>query len=438
MVLEAGLEEARTRTPRNKEGVYFEAPAGALSVLDPRNGQVVAIATYPTFDNRWFTKPIPQTQFEQLFPDGERSPLVNRAISGRYQIGSTMKLFSAMAAVNSGFLPGPRHVVNDPGYYEIKNCEPPQPCRYTNAGGETNAPGAIDLPTALAISSDVYFYKIGAEMWQQLEGDVLQDGIREFGLGRETGVDLPYEYGGIVPDAALKKRLADQGVINADEGAGYFTGDNLQLAIGQGLFTATPLQIANGYAAFANGGTVWTPHVVARILAPGTPDVASGQVDLSQAIPVREIEPTSTGQVAIAPETRAAVMEGLVGVLDYGTAASAFKNYDYDRFPIAGKTGTAQDFTLKDERDTSLFAAFGPINDTPRYAAAAVLERAGFGAWSAAPVVKCFYEGISGQIAMPPVSQSDALDRTSTRTAVMPQLPPELASCLSIEATGSD
>jgi penicillin-binding protein 2 len=440
MVLERGLEEARTRTPRNKPGVYFEAPAGAMSVLDPRSGQVVALATYPTFDNRWFTKPIPQTQFEQLFPDGERSPLVNRAIAGRYQLGSTMKLFSGLAAVESGFLPNPRFTINDQGFYEIRNCEPPQPCRYTNAGGERTKYGAIDLPLALTVSSDVYFYRIGAEMWQNLQGDVLQDGIRKFGLGSESGIDLPYEYGGIVPDAALKKRLADQGVINKDEGAGYFTGDNLQLAIGQGLLTATPLQLANGYATFANGGTVWTPHVVARILAPGTPDAGPGQVDLAQGIVVRDIQPVATGTVAIAPDVRAAVLEGLVGVMrsPRGTAYNTFRDYDWDAFPVAGKTGTAQDFTQKDERDSSLFAAFGPINDTPRYAAAAVLERSGFGAWSAAPVVKCFYEGIAGQVPMPEVIQSDALDRTSTRTATMPQLPEDTARCLSIAATGTD
>jgi penicillin-binding protein 2 len=440
MVLERGLEEARTRTPRNKPGVYFEAPAGAMSVLDPRSGQVVALATYPTFDNRWFTKPIPQTQFEQLFPDGERSPLVNRAIAGRYQLGSTMKLFSGLAAVESGFLPNPRFTINDQGFYEIRNCEPPQPCRYTNAGGERTKYGAIDLPLALTVSSDVYFYRIGAEMWQNLQGDVLQDGIRKFGLGSESGIDLPYEYGGIVPDAALKKRLADQGVINKDEGAGYFTGDNLQLAIGQGLLTATPLQLANGYATFANGGTVWTPHVVARILAPGTPDAGPGQVDLAQGIVVRDIQPVATGTVGIAPDVRAAVLEGLVGVMrsPRGTAYNTFRDYDWDAFPVAGKTGTAQDFTQKDERDSSLFAAFGPINDTPRYAAAAVLERSGFGAWSAAPVVKCFYEGIAGQVPMPEVIQSDALDRTSTRTATMPQLPEDTARCLSIAATGTD
>jgi penicillin-binding protein 2 len=365
---------------------------------------------------------------------------VNRAISGRYQLGSTMKLFSGMSAVNSGFLPGPRYTINDQGFYEIINCEPPQPCRYTNAGGDRTKYGTIDLPLALTVSSDVYFYKLGAEMWQQLQGDVLQDGIREFGLGRESGIDLPYEYGGIVPDAALKKRLADQGVINADEGAGYFTGDNLQLAIGQGLLTATPLQLANGYATFANGGTVWTPHVVARILAPGTPDLTSGQVDLAQSVVVREIEAVQSGSVAITPEVRAAVTEGLIGVLrnPRGTAYATFRDYDWDRFPLAGKTGTAQDFTQRDERDSSLFAAYGPINDVPRYAAGAVLERAGFGAWSAAPVVKCFFEGISGQVAMPDVSQSDALDRDSTRTAVMPQLPDETAACLKIAATGSD
>ena len=264
--------------------MLYPAPAGAVVVQDPNNGAIRAMATYPTYDNRWFVGGLRNEKFEQLFPDdGERSPLVNRTVTGRYQLGSTMKLFTSVAALTSGQIPNPNWALDDGGEYTIPNCPPTVRCTFSNSGGAIY--GRINMPAALTVSSDVYYYTLGVDMYRR-QGDVLQDGVRRFGLGSPTGIDLPYEYGGTVPDAELKADLAERGVISEDEGQGYFVGDNLQLAIGQGLLSVTPLQLANGYSTFANGGTLWRPFVVQAVLAPGAPDLEPGRVDLASAVVV--------------------------------------------------------------------------------------------------------------------------------------------------------
>jgi penicillin-binding protein 2 len=434
-----GLEEARQRSPRGKPEVRFAAPAGSAVVLDPRNGEVIALATYPTYDNRWFIGGIGNEKFQQLFPDGPRSPLVNRAISGRYQLGSTMKLFTSIAGLETGALPSPYHQIVDTGYYEIPNCQAGQICRYKNAGNPPARYGAIDLATALTVSSDVFFYQLGVDIYQR-PGDLLQDAAREFGLGGTSGIDLPNEHAGMLPDAQVKAELAERGVISEDEGRGFYTGDNLQLAIGQGLLTATPLQLANGYATFANGGTLWKPMIALAVLKAGAPTLESGVVDLSAAEVVERFEPQKLNEVVIPQEWRDSITKGLMDVITSprGTAHGAFSRYDQAAYPVAGKTGTAQDGTRKDERDSSLFAAWGPVRpgQAPEYAIAAVMEQAGFGAWTAAPVVKCLFEGITGKRTRAPVQQSDRLDRTSDVVAKLPPIVDD--ACLFVPNTGQD
>jgi penicillin-binding protein 2 len=437
-VLQAGLEEARLRKPRveleegQPEPPNFQAPAGAVVVQDPNDGAILAMASNPTYDNRWFAGGLPQEKFKQLFPEGPNTPLVNRATSGRYQLGSTMKLFTSFAALNSGFVPNTNWTVDDGGEYTIPNCAEGQRCTYRNAGGAIY--GRINMPTALAVSSDVFYYKLGVEMFLDPRPELLQSEVRKFGLGSKTGIDLPYEYGGIIPNKDIKRSLAEAGAISKDEGRGYFTGDNLQLAIGQGLLVATPLQLANGYSTVANGGTVWQPHVVRAVYESGAPDVGSGLVSLAQAKLVRTIDPRRIGTVTMDPEHRGQILQGLIGVMrnPRGTAYDAFTNYDWARLPLAGKTGTAQDATKKGERDSSLFAAFGPVgaNLTPQFTVAAVLEQAGYGAWAAAPVTKCIFEVLSGARVASEPQQADLLDRDSTRAAALAPLADR--SCLSV------
>jgi penicillin-binding protein 2 len=449
-ILQAGIQSARTHVVTvtgsdlkpQSTGQTFSAPAGAALIQDPNTGEILAMASYPTFDNRWFVNTISDEKMQQLFP-AERSPLVNRAISGQYNIGSTMKLFTSIAALQSGQLNDGNYVYDDKGKYEIPDCtDVVTGCVFENSGGLK--PGRIDLPNALAMSSDDYFYRLGVGMWQNTsEKYVFQKTLGQYGFGKSSGVDLPYEFPGRVPTAELKKQLAEDGVLTPEDGAGYFVGDNLQLAIGGALFAASPLQLVNGYSTFANGGDHLQPRVAAAVLAPGTPTSAPGLVDLTQAQPTKQFGAVVVNHIDIPPDWQANITRGLVGVMRKntfppGTAYKTFLNYGYDSFPIAGKTGTTQVDKSQPQKDSSLFVGFGPVGPgtRPNYTIGAVIERGGFGAEGAAPVVKCLFNAVSGQLPTPLAEpqQSDPLDPNSTQAGVIPPLAD--SSCVKIEQTG--
>jgi penicillin-binding protein 2 len=449
-MLQAGIQSARTHqvTVTGTDlkpvgtGQTFSAPAGAAVIQDPNTGEILAMASYPTFDNRWFVNSISDEKMQQLFP-AERSPLVNRAISGQYAIGSTMKLFTSIAALQSGQLNDGNYVYDDKGTYEIPECfDSRVGCVFKNSGGLK--PGRIDLTNALSMSSDDYFYRLGVAMWQNTDQKyVFQNTLGEFGFGKSSGIDLPYEFNGRVPTKELKQQLAEEKVISPEDGAGYFVGDNLQLAIGGGLFAASPLQLVNGYSTFANGGDHLQPRVAAAVLAPGTPTLSPGLVDLSQAQPTKQFGATVVNHIDIPQDWQANIQRGLIGVLKKntfptGTAYRTFLDYNYDAFPIAGKTGTAQAGTNEPDKDSSLFVGYGPVGSgtKPSYTIGAVIERGGFGAEGAAPVVKCLFDAVSGQTKTPLAEpqQSDMLDPNSTQAGVIPPLAD--TSCVQITQTG--
>ena len=438
----------------------YTAPAGSVVVIDPRNGEVIAMASNPPYDNRWFSQPLPQEKFKQLFGDGSgtdgtNSPLLNRSIQGQYQIGSNMKLFTTLAALRSGVLADPQDrpkVEDAKGLYEIPNCDSGEPSGCTRRNAGSFRYGRPTLPEALTVSSDTYFYSLGAEMWlQRKPAYVLQDELRSFGFGKRTGIQLPNEQGGLLPDAAVKKALSERTppVISKREGSGYFVGDNINLAIGQGLLGVTPLQLANGFATFANGGTLFKPLIAKAILVSGLPSVAGdpGKIDVSNLDPsqiVTTYAPEVQGQVIIPQEYREPILEGLKGVtqasyvcsLDapcrQGTAFDTFRGYDWNAFPIYGKTGTAQDKDQLPWKDTSLFTAFGPASptDVPRFAINALLSEAGFGSQAAAPVVRCLFEHLAKPETIPAITPSSLLDRNQTKAGVLPELSEEDKACL--------
>jgi penicillin-binding protein 2 len=421
-------------------GQTFQAPAGAVVIEDPNTGEVVGMASYPTFDNRWFIGDLPQSKYSALFPaDSDRSPLTNRAISGGYTIGSTMKLFTSVASLQSGALSSPNEVYDDQGKYEIPECfDERVGCVFHNSGGLK--PGRIDLQNAISMSSDDYFYRLGVSMFREIsEKDVFQKTLYQFGFGAKTDVDLPFESSGRVPTAAVKKKLAEAGAISKQDGEGYFVGDNLQLAIGGGLFAASPLQLVNGYATFANGGDHLVPHVGLAVLAAGTPSKAPGIVDMTQAQPLQMIDKKVTSHIELDQSWRDAITRGLIGVTQkrtfpFGTAHRTFENYNFNAFPIAGKTGTAQSGNGEASNDSSLFVGYGPVRagDVPQYTAGAIIEKGGFGADASAPVVKCIFEALSGQNKTPLAEpqQSDPLDTNSLQVATLPLL--QDTNCLKI------
>lgn len=443
-----------------QEWIQYKAPAGSVVVLDHSNGQVIAMASYPTFDNRWFEIGVSKEKLDQLFPatdDPDRSILVNRAVQGRYNIGSTIKPFIAWSAMHSGLITS-EDVWMDEGTYKLVSvpdeiCAEGVRCEFKNAldpFGRPSQYGPVQVEDALAVSSDTFFYRLGETFYTLLgRRDELKADLMEFGFGADSGISLPYEWDGRIPDDAVKKELVDRGVLAKGESPRLVTGDLVQVSIGQGLFAATPLQLANAYGALANSGFVMRPHLVKNILAPFTPNRVgiAAMADLDAAVVVESFErPEILNQLEMPPEVRLPIIGGLARVIcgdderdepcgvEYPegryratTGERLFRDYPYEELPIAGKTGTAQGAGQYPWNDSSVFGAFSLVEDKP-YTIVAYLEKSGYGSKAAAPVVKCLFTALAEEVPTDPVVPSDMLDVNSPYTAA----PKELAdkTCL--------
>lgn len=430
--------------PQYEEVNYYKAPAGSVVVMNHNTGEVAAMASYPRFDARWFTANVDSQKFSQVFPqtdDPDLSILVNRAVSGRYNLGSSFKPFVGYAALNSGQLPGgSTYTFDDRGTYRLESipkerCDQGVKCVFRNAVcRSTGAPcryGTVNIEAALAVSSDAFFYKIGEQiLTERGYQPVLEEEIRRFGFGSPTNVDLPFEFAGTIPNAAYKRYLASIGAIAEDAGRAYYVGDNVLFSIGQGLLSATPVQVANAYATLANGGKRFEPRVVRSLLTPGTRNKAAGLADLSNASVVQRVSAeTPRVEIPLAPEVRDPLVSGLRRVItgpgvnfDYyhkTTGENLFRNYT--GVPIAGKTGTAQGFKNLPWNDSSAFGAFS-LDSTQPYSAFAYLEKAGYGAVAAAPVVKCVFLALSGQWRIDDLVPADPLDTASNIAAASTRL----------------
>ena len=427
--------------PEYPREVPYKAPAGSVVVQNYQNGQIIALASYPTFDNRWFEADLGDGKFDEIFPsvdangepiDPDESILVNRAIQGRYNLGSTFKPFVAFAALDTGLM-GVNDYYRDEGSYRMESVEEDKcndglvRCVYRNATcSGTSRPcvyGSVDVETALAVSSDAFFYRIGELiMWNNNNQPILQEEVRKFGFGSDPGIDLPYAFDGTVPDAELKAEYGERGVISESEASGYFTGDNVQLAIGQGLLSASPLQLAVGYSTIANKGYVMKPEIIKAVYQPGVPDSATqGYADISQAKLAEE--PNVAGEIVrqlpLAQESWDEIDRGLSRVItgpgttsDFyhsTTGENLFYYYPDGAIPLAGKTGTAQGAGNYPWNDSSAFAAYSRDPSRP-YTVSAYLEKAGYGSQAAAPVVKCMFLQMSGITQADPVRLSDTLD----------------------------
>ena len=385
--LAKGLERARTAYDRNT-AKHFLAPGGAVVVLDPRDGSVVAMASYPTFDPREFVDGISESRFRQLQDPAGYYPLNDRAIQGLYAPGSTFKLVTGLAALQKGLISA-RDTLLDNGSIQVGN--PPRTFR--NARGQVN--GRIDVAQALTVSSDVFFYEMGKNLWEgrRFGQTTIQEVAGELGLGSATGIELPYEADGRIPSPETRRRLHDANP-EAFPTRDWFTGDNMNLAVGQGEVAITPLQLATAYATFANGGTVYAPRVAGSIL--------DADRQALRQVPVREVR-----RVQLPPAIRQPLLEGFKGVVSDpdGTAFGAFAGFPLSRLSVAGKTGTAE---VHGKQDTALFTAFAPA-DNPQYVVTVVMEESGFGAAAAAPVARRIFDGLAG-VAPQPVSRAAGLD----------------------------
>ncbi|MGH9224855.1 MAG: penicillin-binding protein 2 [Acidimicrobiales bacterium] len=364
----------------------FLAPAGSVVVEDPRDGSILAMASYPTYKPTEFVNGISTAQFQALNDPVNHFPLNNRAIQGLYAPGSTFKLITSLAALGQQVI-FPNTTINDTGSIAVGN----PPTIFRNAFGTRH--GAVNLARALSVSSDVYFYELGAKLDAPRKPYPIQEQAKALGLGTTTNVELPFEADGRVPDPETKQKLHDDNPEAFPYGE-WFTGDNINLSVGQGDLVVTPLQLANAYATFANGGTVWAPHVGGAIR----------DVMTNESAPV---EPKAQSRVEFNGAHRDAIMAGLRRVVsdDEGTASAAFAGFPLNRFSLAGKTGTAE---VLSKQDTALFVGFGPVEDA-RYVVAAVLEEAGLGSSAAAPVVRRVFDGLVGNPPKP-VARVDGRD----------------------------
>lgn len=432
--------------------VFYKAPAGSAVVMNYLSGEIVAMASYPTFDNRWFEAGLSSAKFQQIFPvtdDPDQSILVNRAVQGRYNLGSTFKSFVAYAALITELLT-PEETYLDEGTYQLgpesvdaDKCRAGLiKCQYKNSlCGGTGRPcvyGEVDVEDALAVSSDTFFYRIGEQiMIQNDRRPILQAEVEQFGFGADTGVELPFEFDGTVPDRELKRLYAELGVIAEDEGQSYFVGDNVQLAIGQGLLSATPLHLTSAYGTLANYGMVIQPSLIRAIWEPGVPDGSvPGFVDFSRGTVFDDRSgPELVREIPMPLEVRQPIVAGLRRVItgpgvnsDYyhkATGEHLFRDYPDDAIPLAGKTGTAQGAENYPWNDSSVFTGFAVDPSTELFApnrmdpfvVSAYLEKSGFGSQAAAPVVKCIFLALSNPDRMDPVELSEPLDTDMTVAA---------------------
>ncbi len=389
-VAERALDDA-LRAARSSAGDFRTtrpAPAGSVVVLDVTDGSVVAMASAPAFDPNAFVGGIDPELWNVLAAPGSYSPLTNRAVRGLYAPGSTFKPVTAVAGLESGVL-DLTTTVYDPGFFVLEPCGGNK-CEWQNAGRTPY--DVVDLPRSLVVSSDVYYYTIGASIQTDLaagEDEAIQDVARRIGFGQPTGVQLPGELAGRVPDRALKQELFDEGVFGSGD---WSVGDTINLAIGQGEMVATPLQLANAYATLATRGVRHQPNIAARV------------VDRMDDDTRRELEPRVADPLELEVGDPGAVWDVIHGALagavsnPSGTARTAFEGFPLDDYPVAGKTGTAQQFgrnpvTGTRKEDTALFIGYGPADD-PRYVVAVVLEEAGYGGSVAAPAARRIFDAL--------------------------------------------
>lgn len=328
---------------------------------DPRTGQILAMASLPSYDNNLFSREISQSELNKLLDDPKR-PLVNHAISDVNAPGSTFKIVTASAALQEGVVSS-NTTIYCPGYILIPN-------PFDGPGTRMlcwAAHGTQDLIGALANSCDVYFYNLGGGPpngeWQGLGPARMAQYAKMFGFGARTGIDLPGEAGGNIPDEEWKKLTL---------GEPWYKGDTYNMAIGQGYVTVTPLQLINATVALANGGTLLKPQVVSEITD------SEGKV-------VEAFPPQVIRELSVSPEYLAAIREGLRAGMLIGKTPNgiSYVGTSYDSevpgLRIAGKTGTAQYGTPDEKGDMPThgwFTAFAPV-EAPELAVLVYVDKGG-------------------------------------------------------------
>ncbi len=365
-----------------------KAERGAVVVMDTQTGEILAMVSIPTYDPTSFVTGISSDDFTDL---QDRQAFNNLAIQGLYPPGSTFKGITYAFAVEEGFWPTRAHTDSPEGSLE---CTGVLQANSLDEGSQKvfsdPGHGIVDLHVALGASCNIYFWEVALAAWNQTKNtadeDLLQDWATRLGLGEKTGIDLPFESAGQIPDRELFQQWAEDAPFRLDPsridpGPIWVGGDLMNVAIGQGEVTATPLQMAVAYSALANGGTVWSPTVVDRILD------TEGRL-------IADVNPQVLRTVELSDGFNEMFAEDLFLTVnaEYGTAARAFETMDQRR-QVGGKTGTA---TKRDTFDTAWFVGVAPVSN-PRYTVAVVVEEGGGGGRVAAPIARQIFQHLLGE-----------------------------------------
>jgi len=344
--------------------VAFGERRGALVAIDPANGGVLALVSKPGFDPNLFVDGIDPQYWAELNGSIDK-PLNNRAISGLYPPGSTIKPYLALAALETGKRK-PSNTIFDPGYFDFGG----RRFRDDKKGGH----GVVDMYKSIVESCDTYYYHLSND----LGIDAIARFLGPFGFGSRSGIDLAGEFAGVLPSPEWKvKRFKDP------RQQKWFPGETISIGIGQGYHSYTPLQLAQALAMLADVGHMYKPRLVAHVDNPRTGEQ-------------RELPAAVIQTVQLKRDNVDFIKRSMAGVTKEGTAARAFAGVTYT---VGGKTGTAQVIAMKQgekyeeakvaerHRDHSLFIAFAPV-DSPRIALAVIVENGGFGARAAAPLAR--------------------------------------------------
>jgi penicillin-binding protein 2 len=371
--LDLGLQKAGQAAVQDAINNNPPADSGAFVALDPRNGEVLAMGSNPSFDPNIFAKPLSNAAYAALNNPSRNFPLVNRAMGSPYPTGSTFKVITATAALQSGTIT-PSTVIDDPGKITVSGQT------FQDSGGA--GAGAVSLVDAIRVSSDVFFYTLGAQMNSaKPKGGPLQYWANQYGIGRPTGIDISGEFNGILPspawramrnreELACEHRHHDTIPCGFSDLRPWSIGDNIQLATGQGDLEATPLQMAVVYSSVENGGTIVRPHVGLQVQ-----DDNGNVLQNIDPPPQRHIGADQTNLQAIRDGLRAAASQ------PGGTSADVFAGFPE---PVYGKTGTAQHANAADQ---SWYVCYVPDPKRPIVVAVTIFQ-GGFGAMAAAPAAR--------------------------------------------------
>lgn len=343
----------------------FKAKAGAAVALDVHTGAIISMASLPTYDPSLFLNGISQKQWASMNATESSYPLNNRAIMGLYPAASTFKAMTGLAALQNHLITSST-TVDCVGIWTEMGKQWKKWC-WDHAGHGPEA-----FYGAVRDSCDYYFYHVGYLLYRS-GGEKLQKMARLFGFGHDSGIDLPGEASGRVPDVAWKNAYFQ----NYPEMQHWNPGDTVNMAIGQGDLLVTPLQLADCYAGIANGGKVMTPHILKQVLS------ADGK-------PVLTYQPKVAFDSGCSASNLQAMRSALLAVTRTGTGKGAFTGFPIE---VAGKTGTAQ---VAGKDDYAWFVGFAPANN-PKYAVAVLVEQGGHGGSIAGPAARQIFAALFGQ-----------------------------------------